>query len=584
MAESRTPRWKTVTRSGILLGLALLAAGFVVRDIRAQAFVETDYLARGLWVAGGLLVFVGVMVDIRSIVRLLKRPRTAERLNFAAVVVLVLVLSGLLCYISTRRFARLDWTGTGEHRLHSKTENILRALDRDVEVTVVYRSMEALDAALFGYVHDMLEEFKSRSSRITVQTLDLSTTGSNRRLEDLLTELDVQNLFVPCVVFATEEGHQVIPFEEIAESSRGPGQRPDIFKGESAFVGALAKLTERERTTLYALTGHGEWPLEGETPEPAPRGMAREAGRDARSLSQLVKALRNDYYEVKPLNLMAEGEVPEDCAALLVAGPRAPLAESEMGAIRSYLDERDGAAIFLVDSRMSPRVETNVGELLKDYGVTVHDGAVGVRPQLFLTAKGLQSVAEAAVPVNPESLPDHPATADLRGYQILLERPCPLDVAPSQAPAALQVRALMTGIPSSWGESDFKAVEEGTAEYDPEEDISKPPVLGALVQPAGPSRPAGAGSGGPKIVVIGSSNSFLNYMLRYVPGNRYLLLNAVNWMAGKVHMVGVPAKSMEFNEVRVSGGWLRASRYLFIGGIPGCMIAAGIVVWLVRRR
>ncbi|MGD8241001.1 MAG: GldG family protein [Armatimonadota bacterium] len=586
MRERETPRWQTVVRAGIFLGLVLLVAGFIVRHIRLRAAVMTDYVALGLWIVGGLLVCVGVALNFGALLRAFRRPRTAEGLNFALVVLLVMAMGGLVCYISTRRFARMDWTGRGTHRLHSQTVNILRALDRDIDVTVLYRSMNPWDMAVYGYVFDMLEEFKSRSPRVHVSTLDLSAEGSQGRLDELLVDLDVQNLMVPAVVLASHESHHAVPFDKIAESSKGPMSPPDTFKGEAAFAGALTKLTEMEKTVLYALTGHGERPLEAGRTAPMGGEAASVLGDRARSLSHVVKALEKDYYEVRPLDLATEGEVPGDCAALLVVGPRAPLTEREIQAIRRYLDEHKGSAIFMVDSRIQPNVGTNVGELLAAYGIRCHDGAVGVSPQLYLTQQGVRGIPETNVPVDSARLPEHASTTELKYYRSVFINPCPLEVMEKEPARGLRAKALLTGVESSWGESDVQSAEDQTAEYSPEEDVSKPVVVGAVVEPFTPpyASPGAPTPEGPRIIVLGSSQSFLNYVLDTVPGNLYLLTNAVNWMAGKVHMLGIPAKTMDFKQVQLTESQLLAARYVFIGVLPGCVVLLGIGVWLLRRR
>lgn len=574
----KTPRWRVVVRAGILLGLVLLVAGFVVRDIRARAFVQKDYVAWALWALGAVLTAGGLALEWRNLLRMVKGRNAAERVNFGLVVVLSLAMAGLICYISTRRFTRMDWTGGAEHRLHSQTENILEALDRDVRAVVVYRSMEPWDVTVFGWVHDMLEEFTSRSPQIKVETIDLNAAGSQRRLDDLLVGLGVQDLVAPCVVMATEETHEVIPFEKMVEGGRGPMAMPDTFSGEAAFSSALAKLTERRQAVVYALTGHGERPLEAEGAQPS--------GAASRSMSRIAQALEKDLYKVKPLNLALEGRVPEDCAALIIAGPRAPLQGAEITAIREYLDERSGSALVMVDSTFSPGVETNIGRLLEPYGIRVRDGAVGVNPQLYLTGAGLQGVAEATVPVDMQRLPDHEAATDVKFYNVVLERPCPLEIAEGQPRAGLRTRQLLTGVSSSWGETDFESVKQQTAEFEPAEDVGRPVVIGVLVepQPQAPTAPGTEPQEGPRIVVLGSSSSFLDHVVQMVRGNLFLVANSINWMAGRSHMLGIPPKSMELDLVRVSSAELLASRYVFIGAIPAAIIALGIGVWFTRRR
>ncbi|MFO7956885.1 MAG: GldG family protein [Candidatus Brocadiia bacterium] len=583
MGKRDTPRWRTLLRAGILLGFALLIAGFMVRDIRARAFVQTDYIAWALWILGGVLAAGGIALDYKRLLALLRGGRTAEGVNFAFVIVLVIALAGLLCYITTRRYARLDWTGTGKYELHTQTERILASLQQDVRAVVLYRSTNPYDMAVFGFVGDMLDEMKSRAPRMQVQELDLSQASTQPRVNELLADLGVQDLTAPSVVFIVGDRHEAIPFDKIAESSGGSQRMPEVFKGEAAFAGALKKLTEGEKAVLYALTGHGERPLEAQQQQPTqPQAQGVMSG-PAYSLSRAVNTLERDNYEVKPLNLAMEGEVPEDCAALLVAGPKTPLGEGELRAIRQYLDERNGSAVIMLESDFSADVDTNVDELLMNYGIGAREDAVGVA-----VVQGLfgSPMTVAAVPVMGDGLPDHPATSDLRNYTLWFEQPVPLEIANAQPTQSLETKALLRGVDSSWGETDLEPGERQSVEYDPGVDVAQPVIVGALVQPASP-RPGMPGppqAEGPKLLVLGSSLSFANATVEQHRGNLYLLSNAANWMAGKMHMLGIPPKSMDVETVSVSSSEVTAARYLFIGGLPALCIAAGIVVWVLRRR
>jgi hypothetical protein len=590
MGKERVPRWQAVTRAGILLGLALLMAGFVVRDVRAREFVRADYLALGLWIAGAVLAVGGAVLNYRMFISLLSRRRTAEGVNFGLTVVLALALAGLLCFITSRKFARLDWTGKGTFTLHSKTRNILESLERDVTVTVLFAPSDdrltnhALDSTM-----DLLEEFRSLTGRVTVQRVNWMQPGDQQRWEELRQQIGED--YVPdfSVVFTTEEFHEIVPLDKVVTFAMGRVQ----FTSEDAFAGALTKLTERRRATVYFLTGHGERPIEAEEPSPMPM-RPQEAGRAAEaaySLSRLARALRNDNYEVKTLNLAGEGAVPEDCDVLFVAGPRAPFSDEELKALRTYLDERDGRAVFMLDPVAVTGESSRLEALLARYDVVAHTDAVCTTNQP--TVLGVMQSNQ--VPVLEDGLADHPITSDLKNYTVGLQYACPLTVEESagppggpEGPGPTARKLLWSAI--TWGERDYRPDPRAVAQYEEGRDVSPPAVVAAVVAPQpppqmGPVPPAMAEQmPGPKIVVIGSSLSFVNRVVQLEPANRYLVQNAVNWMAGKLHMLGIPPRTLEFNDVAVSEGQVAASRYIFIGGLPACFIVLGIAVWLLRRR
>ncbi len=586
MGKQGAARWKVVSRMGVLLGLAFVLGGFIAQDVAPPGFTKVVYVTMGLWIAGGVLVLAGIVLNFGDLVRFARGGRVGEGANFALTVLLAVALVALLCYISTRRFARLDWTGQQKYELHTKTENILRSLDRDVEVTVVYTPA---DPSVMGWLEptsEMLEEFKALSSHTRVQELDWSVPESRSRLEALLQRLGEDSVPGGCVVFATADSHEIVPAAKLIEGSYGPGGPVGDFWGEDAFATALTKLTETEKVTIYALTGHGERVLEAEPPMPA---AAREPEQihssPEYSLSRAVKQLRKDNYEVKPLNLAAEGAVPEDCGALLIAGPRTPLSESEMRALDDYFRNRKGAAVMMFDPEMVTGASTNLPELLQDYGVAVRTDTVGVAklPSIFGT------IREAYVPVTSEGIADHAITADLKNYSFALRSGCPLEVVNPQPGEMLSAKAVLTGVETSWGETDYRPGTRQAAEYDAGQDVPPPVIMAAVVEPeAPPAGPYGppppVDVPGPRIVVIGSSLAFVNASVADSPANLYFFLNAVNWMAGKLHRRGIPAKQIEFNQVDVSENQVRAARYVFVVILPACIIALGISVWVIRRR
>ncbi len=594
MGKERLPRWKAVTRVGIALGFALAIGGVISGDVCPPGFKYTVHIASALWLAGGVLVLGGIATNLKELIGFFRGARVAEGANFLLVVLLSVGLVALLCYISTRRFARMDWTGRREYSLHSKTKNILRALDQDVRITVLYtftnHPMEDRATAWWRETTmNMLEEFKAISKHVTVEELNWTAQDMMNKAQQLCQQLGEDDLPPVCVILEGRDGHQIVSMDRTVELLP---QSPPIFTGEDAFASALTKLTEKEKATIYALTGHGEKALEGQEQPQMPYPMMRETvdmASDPRfCLSRLVKELAKDNYEVKPLDLAVEGSVPEDCAVLLVAGPRTPLDQKEIEAVRDYLDNRDGRAIFMAESELLPGVDTNLDDLLADYGVRLRTDAIGMVMGQDIFGRVTPTFS---VPVLADGMAEHPATAGLRTFRLWFEQPCPIEVEQSPSHPMLAARRLLTGIATSWGETDIRldSRESQVVEYTPGRDVSQPIAVGAVVEPTvPPGQPPMSldvsDLPGPRIVVLGSSLAFVNSTLASNPSHLYLLQNCVNWMAGKMHRLGIPPKTIEFNTVSVSDNQIRAARYIFIGILPACIIALGVGVWLIRRR
>jgi len=472
---------------------------------------------------------------------------------------------------------------------------MLRRLDRPVRVTVVYvePSPEALAVDLharlmawaYGQAMDMLNEFKAYSPLISVKELDVNDP---KQVEELRSRVDIPG---SCIVFESGETHDVIPLEQIAELPSWRGGAPK-FTGEAAFAGALAKIMERKRRLVYFLTGHGERPIEGRAALPEENDLRGALASERYSLSRLVRRLKGDNFESRPLVLEQTGTVPQDCDVLVVAGPRTALSEQNIKAIRDYLDNRAGRALIMVDSELGPRSgRSNLNELLSEYGLKARTDAVVMFPasELALTGRGLvrYRVARQTAIVTREGYLAHPVTRDLQNYTVQLVRCAPLEILNARPRPSLSTRKLLSTVKESWGECTA-AQEMDRSTYDAGSDLAGPVIVGAVVEPAAPPGAPPESSpqeqSGPRLVVLGSSLSFVNYIVEQNEANLYLALNAINWLAGKSFMVGIPPKDVEVNMLSLSPARGRLARWLFVVVLPGCIVALGVAVWLVRRR
>jgi len=192
------------------------------------------------------------------------------------------------------------------------------------------------------------------------------------------------------------------------------------------------------------------------------------------------------------------------------------------------------------------------------------------------------------VRVAPDGYARHDITSDLVKYPITMQQCCPIEILAPQPYPGLRVRVLLKGVSSSWGErvlaDDTKALR-----YNPRQDVAGPVVMAVVAEPASPS-PYGKQTTvpsqgmGPRLVVIGSSLSFTNAFVEKSPANLYFLQNAINWLAGKTHLLGIPPKGIDVNLVVPLPEQMRTCRWIFLGLVPACFFVLGIAVWLVRRR
>ena len=96
--------------------------------------------------------------------------------------------------------------------------------------------------------------------------------------------------------------------------------------------------------------------------------VAMSGGVDS---SVVAAILKRENYDTDKLTLAAAGKVPDDCAVLIIAGPRAPLLDPEKQAIADYLNG-GGHVLVLLD----PRQDVGLSDLLDQWYVTVGNDIV----------------------------------------------------------------------------------------------------------------------------------------------------------------------------------------------------------------
>lgn len=534
---------------GWLGGVAIL---FGLLSLLLQLFSGTPMLGSDLWwilgnfLVGAVLLAVALVSSLDSLRERLRsdEARRAGKYGTSALLstALGIALLVMLAFLSTRYYARWDWTEVGSHSLSSQTLNLLKGLERDVEVTAFFSAINAPPARelldRYSYVSD---RFKVRFADPQAQPGLVRGLGiSPERLEGGLIHITI--------------GEESTDVTELSEEK---------------LTNAILKLTRHEQKKVYFLIGHNERRVEGE-------------GADGSEGFAFAKnALENENYQVQTLLLAAKGEVPEDADVVILAGPTRPLHEIEHKALDRYL-EQGGALLVLLD----PRAKTDVYEDLARWGVEVGDDVIVDRVQgLF------------GRPVSPLAAQygDHPITRELRDATLFhVAR----SVRPEDGGTGDWTTLILTS-EASWGERDLdRFFSAGQAEFGGDDLAGPVPVAvaGTLRLAAGAEEGEGGspdqeGDGGAEskqgpeahLVVIGDSDFAANQLIGEFR-NRDLFVNAVNWLLGDVEAISIRPEQARASRMQLSGEQFLQIRYLSLFVLPQAIAVFGVFAWWSRRR
>jgi ABC-type uncharacterized transport system involved in gliding motility auxiliary subunit len=525
-----------------------------------------------LWVGGNLVAGVALLVSaaVMNLDALRERmssgeARRAGKYGSSALLGtgFVLVILGLLGFLSTRYHWRFDWSEAKVHSLSDQSRKVLDGLGSDVDVVAFYPPLDVPP------VRDLLDRYAYASPRFKVQYVD-----PNERPE-LLAKYEITPEKLGNGVVRIGLGGESVEVSEVTEE--------DV-------TNAMVKLSRTGEKKVYFLEGHNE------------RAIAGDAGAAKDGYERAADALRNENYEVEELLLAAKGEVPADADVLVIPGATRPLLAEERQALRRYL-ERGGAVFALLD----PRANTDLVDDVRSWGVTLGDDVV-VDRELALFGR-------ATTPFARRYAEAHEITRGLRDTTIFnLAR----SVRSADDGKASLVELVFTG-DASWAETNLaRFYGEGAAELD-DADLRGPvslAVAGTLrLAPANGAPPAAGGeAAGPapgaeataaksdaaagaegaeaaekkqgeeaRIAVFGDSDFASNELIEAYR-NRDLFVNTVNWLMGDVEAISIRPARSRASRFDLSAEQFYSIRSLSLFVLPQAIAIAGVLVWWSRRR
>jgi len=421
----------------------------------------------------------------------------------------------LLNVLAARHFKRFDVTQARLHTLSPQSIQILSELDGEIEIIGFYpngRDQEAFER--------WLDEYQAHSDAIRYRAVDpLRQPGEADRL-----------------------GWDAYGAGWLVQ--RGDREQQVYVPDEQDITSALLRVSRKDPKVIYFLSGHSE------------RSPSDYEGTGYGDVAMLLEA---NNYQVLPLNLMVDEAVPSDAAAVVVAGPQAPLLEEEIQRLRDYL-LGGGKALFLIDPGLVSIPDVN--GLLEPWQVHF-DG----RPIVDMW----QSLSDDPLTPVIDRFEFHQITKDLSNLLIALPLATSIELSPdAQALPAHLVLAMTSE--GSWAETDPDLAQ---AQYDEGVDLPGPLIVVATVE---------SQENGTRLALIGDSDLARNDVLQKIPNGQYLVLNAINWLVEEESLIAIGPKTRVPQTIRLSrvqeGAVCLGTLFL----IPAAILAAGIVVWARRRQ
>jgi ABC-2 type transport system permease protein len=458
-------------------------------------------------------------------------------IGLTIVVIAIAVIINMVVSEIPSQYTQFDFSEQKLYSVSDDTKEYLDSLDQDITIYYIAET-DNEDST----VQKLLERMDDLSSHIKVEQKD-PVVNPNFVSQYTDSEVTDNSVIVEC-----GDKNKVVDYSQIYETQSEYGgyyTTTTGFDGEGQIVSAIEYVTSDDLPVMYTLEGHGEAELS----------------------DSITSEIEKENVELKSLNLVTEGEIPEDASALLICSPTSDFSSEEADQIIEYLENGGKALIFTdyVNEEL-----TNVKRVLENYGVGITDG-------IIMEGDSRHYAYQMPYYLVP-NLGDSDLVSELSedGLSILIPAAQGIETL-DEVRDSVELTPLLTTSSDAYSKTDVENMES----YEKEEgDIDGPFNVGVYIKEEVEDNLT-------EIIYFSSSSLLNDSVDQMVSGSdTQLVINAVSALckSDDSSSVSIPSKSLQMDYLTLTAFdtsfWMMVTIIL----IPGACILIGLVVWLKRRK
>ena len=529
LSSIRSPGfWSVVAGGG---GVAALVIGGAIN----LAFDTLSSLSLIVLLVGAILIFLAIVLSPRAVAIFLVGRRGRYGTNVAIMTIAFFVILLVLNFLIYQSPTRIDTTATRIFTLSPQTLRILDEMSSPVIANAFFVEKQTSDPEK-QQAEDLLNEFRRRSDNFSYRFIDPELNRTQALKYDVQT--------YPTIVFEDPENGKIQGIVRFTEQE---------------FVTGILVASDVQQKKVRVLIGHGESSL---------------TDRADTGLDFAIEGMQRDNYRVLPLNLKQVGEVPEDTAVLIIAGPDKDIDDTEFEALSKYVTS-GGHILAMYD----PGVPNGFNVILATYGL-----AIGEQP----VADAVSNVGGEMLTPMLQKANGQLAGSSISGIGIVDEisvsffpevGSISFSVHKDDLPAHIRFTEIGITTPASWLETDSDS--PGFSN----EEVPGPFVVAGILETQGliTEDPSQVSSRKPAKMVIFADSDFATNKYFHSSDNADLFLNSVNWLADDYELISIRPKLIPYRELVVNSrerDFIKWSSWVLP---PALVLIMGIFVWWRRR-
>lgn len=447
-------------------------------------------------------------------------------------VVLVITIVGVINFFASKHPGKIDVTKNKIHTLSDQSSKLIKGLQKPLKAIYFGKMAEK------EKVKPLLDNLSGLNSKFEIEYVDPDREPTRAKQNGI-------------------KKYNTLQLVLAGPNPQTPGKDQKIEDpNEEKITNTLIKLLKDKQQTFCAITGHGERNFNGV---------------DAEGYEGAKKALAQQFYEFKEVNLAQETKVPDACDAIAVLGPTKAFFAPEIKALNDYLNN-GGRALIALDMNLKGH------EYAPELFPVLASWFINVKSALIVDPLSKMLGVDAAVPIVASYSKEHPVTKDFQ-TNAYFPFARPLESVPG-APAGLNVQWLGQTTPKSWAETNLASLTSGAVSFDAAQD--KPGPLNVAMAVEGKQKDSKA-TRNTRLLVFGTSFFATNNYSRF-GANLDLFMNAASWLMEDESLISIRAKEEGAGKIELTqkeGGFIFILTVILI---PALIAISGIVIWVIRRK
>ena len=455
----------------------------------------------------------------------------------SVIFIAVVIVINMIVSTIPSKYSEIDISSQKLYSIGDETKKMLKDLEKDVTIYQIAQSGSEDEN-----ISSLLKKYEDESKHIKVEQKDpvVNPKFVSQYTSD---DLSANSLIVVC-----GDRNKVIDYNNIYETSidyQTYSSQTTGFDGEGQITSAIGYVTSENLPVLYTVEGHGEKDMD----------------------SSIKEDIEKANMDIKSLNLLTEGSVPDDADCLFIDSPSTDFSSDEKDAIIEYLENGGKAIIF---SDYTTEDMPNFDAILENYGVQRTEGVVFEGDNQHYA---MQMPYYLVPTINSTDASSETASA---GYYVLVPYAQGIKQL-DDVRDTVKIESILTTSDQAYSKTDLNS---NTIEKE-DGDVEGPFDLGvSITESLDDDKET-------QIVYYSTSNLMDSQTNQMVSGgNEKLIMESLKWMTDTEESasVSIPSKSLEVSYLTITDYDAAFWKICTIALIPGIFLVIGFVVWIKRRK